>query len=128
MAEKRSIKLHTATQNHRLVTLLLRRGIPFAVSEDGTVRYSSRLDEVVDSEILPALRRRVFPKWQVLSFPADWAAVYRDYMHQRRLRFVPEWVNGQLVFLLPASYRPHQWSLPDPSPQADRPTEAYAAT
>ena len=126
MAESRSIKFAEAAQNRRLVTLLLQRGIPFSVTKDGTVRYPGRFDEVVDSQILSPLRRRVFPKWQVLSFPPDWATVYGDYMRQRKLPFVPEWVNGQLVYLLPASYRPHTWTLPDPSTAAGRPAKAYA--
>lgn len=115
MVEQRSIKFEKAILTSQMITLLLRSKVPFRVTKDRTIHYSSRFDELVDSEILTPLRSRVIKRWQLLSFPKEWATVYRDYMKVHKIKFSPEWINGELVYLLPATAEPHKWNLRDPS-------------
>ena len=125
---KHSIRLAKPSLNLPLVTQLTKQMVPFSVDKEGTVWYSKQFDELVDVKILPPLRSHLFPRWQVLSFPPEWAGVYRNYMQRRRVRFESEWINGQLVFLLPASYRPHTWNLPDPAGPDVKRAVAHALT
>ena len=84
------------------------------VEEDGLIRYSSSNKELVDDAIC-AVRATVFPAWQVVTCPENWADSYRRYMSQHRIPFAEELSDGEIWFLIDASRRPHSWKIDEPA-------------
>ncbi|MBL8796168.1 MAG: hypothetical protein JNM56_19865, partial [Planctomycetia bacterium] len=57
--------------NARLLRLVLKANILFAVDRDQSIFYRSE-DEEHFEDALALIRNDVFPAWQVLSCPKDW--------------------------------------------------------
>lgn len=127
MADQRSIRFAKPALLRQFLNGLVKARVPFSVTADGTITYPKQFDERVEAEVLSPLRSQVFSRWQLLSFPKEWATVYAAYMRGKKIPFVPEWSNGRLTYLLPASYRPHTWTLPDPTEASTSPSSTLAA-
>jgi hypothetical protein len=111
---RRFFKFLDADLNQQLHALLKGANVKHEVRKGGIVYYSSADFEVVENDLICAIRDRVFPSWQILTCPPDWIAVYKKYMHDHRIPFHEEMSNGELWFFLPRKYRPHRWKLEDP--------------
>lgn len=96
--------------NNRLIRLLSKANIPYAVDGDRYVYYLSD-DEGCFEEVLARVRNAVFPSWQVLSSPRAWTDRYRAEMGRRGVQFQEEWANGSVDFLISREHRPHAWKL-----------------
>jgi hypothetical protein len=99
--------------NRRLIALLKKNNVRHSVDEKGVIHYSPEDEESVGNYLIGSVRKDVFPSWQVLSCPAEWAERYKRYMKRREIPFKEELTDGQLCFLLPRRYRPHAWKLGD---------------
>jgi hypothetical protein len=97
--------------NLRLVGLLKKANIDYALGRDGVIHYSSRDEAVVGNELIRTIRKEVFPDWQLLSCPKDWVERYKRYMTDKHVEFSEELINNQQCFLLPRKYRPHSWKV-----------------
>ena len=113
MAPTYSFRFVDDDLNLRLITLLKRSGIRHVVGKNGVVRYSPQSEDVVENELICSIRDALFPSWQVLSCPGQWAERYKSYMTRHRVPFVEELIDNQLCFLIPRRYRPHSWKLQD---------------
>jgi hypothetical protein len=96
--------------NNRLIRLVLKAGISFAVDQDYYVYYRSE-DEERFEDVLAVIRSAVFPAWQVLSFPKIWTSRYRSEMERRGVEYQEEWTNGSVEFLISQEHKPHAWKL-----------------
>jgi hypothetical protein len=81
------------------------------VDREGVVHYFPDDAETVENELLRTVRDSVFPSWQIISCPEDWANRYKVYMRQHAIPFEEEVIDHQLCFLIPRKYRPHTWKL-----------------
>ncbi len=106
-----SFKFVDDTLNRQLVALLRRSGARFRVDSKGTIRYSKNDVEFIENDVISRVRTSVFPTWQIISCPSNWAPRYKEYMLQRNVPFVEELIDNQLCFLIPRIYRPHSWKL-----------------
>ncbi|HQU42414.1 MAG TPA: hypothetical protein PK867_06355 [Pirellulales bacterium] len=111
MSEHYSFKFVDDELNRQLLALLKESNLRHSVAPDGTIRYLSKDEEVVGTELISAVRDRQFPSWQILSCPNDWLERYRAYMKEHQVPFTEEVMDGELCFLLPSRYRPHSWRL-----------------
>lgn len=109
-----SFRFRDARLNARLADLAKRRGFGAKLERD-VLRYAVGDEEVVEIDLIGAVRDEVFSRWQVLSCPAEWVAVYREYMVMHDIPFQEECANGATQFLLPRSRRPHNWKLKEPT-------------
>src|SRR5436190_16749815 len=100
--------------NRRLIALLKQNRIPHRIDKDGVIHYSANDELAVENDLISSIRDDVFPTWQVLSFPKEWADTYRRYMNEHAIPFKEELMRGELWLLLPRKYRPHQWKLDEP--------------
>jgi hypothetical protein len=107
----RTFRFRDDSLNRRLIGLLKKNEIRHAVDATGVIHYAIADEESVENDLIGAIRARVFPSWQVLSCPEDWADRYRDYMRQNAIPFTEEEDDGQSFFLLPRKYRPHLWKM-----------------
>jgi hypothetical protein len=114
MGLDRSFQFADEDLNRRLIALLKKKRIPHRIDRDGVIHYSANDELAVENDLICSLRDTVFSKWQILSFPKEWADVYRRYMTQHGIPFKEELHQGDLWLLLPRKYRPHQWKLDDP--------------
>jgi hypothetical protein len=110
MRHDRWFKFADVQLNRKLIALLERAGLACAISNDGKVRYHSS-DEEQFEDVLACIRGEVFPSWQVLSFPPDWANKYRHAMEIRQHPYQEELNNGSVEFLIAGDLRPHSWKI-----------------
>jgi len=103
--------------NQRLLALLRKDKIKHEVGNDGIIRYSPDEEDVIENNFIFSIRDQVFPSWQVLTCPRDWAERYKEYMSRHRIPFHEEFSNGELWFLLPRKYRPGRWKMDDLKPE-----------
>ncbi len=96
--------------NNRLIRLVVKAGIAFAVDHDNCVYYRSEEEERFE-DILSLIRTAIFPAWQVLSFPKAWASRYRSEMERRGVEYQEEWADGTVEFLISQEHKPHAWKL-----------------
>ena len=108
-----SFKFVDDALNNRLRVLLQKAGIRHTVEKNGSVRYCSADEDLVENDLLSSIRNEVFPSWQVLTCPRGWAARYKQYMTARDIPFKEEVANNKVWFLIPGNYRPHSWKLPE---------------
>jgi hypothetical protein len=113
MKRTRSFKFLEDGLNQELVNRLKKAEIDHSVDEDGVIRYSAGDVEVVENEFLYSIRCKVFPSWQILSFPGNWIGRYMDYISRHDVPFREELIDGKLCLLIPRKYRPHAWKLDD---------------
>jgi hypothetical protein len=106
----RSFRFVKDALNQKLVSLLRRSDLDHSVAADGRVHYHSG-DEERFEDVLGRVRGDVFPEWQVLSFPQEWANLYRTAMADRAVSYEEELNNGSVEFLLSAHHRPHAWKI-----------------
>ena len=111
MAPRLFIRFADDAHNRELTALLKTHGIEHSVDRQGSIRYSSDDEEVVENELVRSIRDRIFSPWQVLSCPDDWGERYKHYMSLHGIPFREEWIDGQACFLLPRKYRPQRWKL-----------------
>jgi len=111
MGSKLSFKFAEDDLNRRLMALLKKQGIRYSVDQHGLIHYSPDDEASVENDVIGSIRDRVFSPWQVLHCPKDWVEPYKQYMMQHGIPFKEELNDGQLSFLLPRKYRPHQWKL-----------------
>jgi hypothetical protein len=97
--------------NRKLLASLKRASVSHQVTKDGTICFSPDDEEIVENELLKAIRDHVYDHWQILSCPKTSTDAYKAYMVQNEVPFVEELSNGELGFLLPRKYRPHNWKL-----------------
>jgi hypothetical protein len=121
MEKANSFKFLDDDLNQQLMALFKKAKIKHSVSKDGIVCYSPDDEEVVENDLICAIRDKVFPSWQVLTCPREWIKRYKEYMGRHRVPFQEEWSNGEPWFLLPRKYRPHRWKLDGPT-KAERVT------
>jgi hypothetical protein len=114
MHDELSFRFADDELNHRLIAHLKKNRIPHSVDSQGVIHYSPEDEEAVENESIVSIRRRVFPSWQVLSSPQEWADRYRQYMTEHGIPFKEELSQGELWFLLPRKYRPHMWKFDEP--------------
>lgn len=96
--------------NRLLRAELAEHGVPSARDADGTIAYSAE-DEERFEDILAGVRRRVFPDWQVLSFPPSWAGRYRATLRRLNVPFAEEVSDGAVEFLIAGHHEPHAWEV-----------------
>jgi len=106
-----SFKFMDDNLNQRVLSLFKKAKVKHVVDHDGVIHYSPADEETVGNELLCAIRKKVFPVWQLLSCPTDWTERYKRYMIQHGVPFREELFNDQLGFLLPRKHRPHSWDL-----------------
>lgn len=106
----RSFRFADDELNRLLITRLRETAVEHAVRPDGGVDYPSD-DEERFEDALADVRGGVFPDWQVLSFPPDWAARYRSALAEHGAEFVEEVNNGEVEFLLAGHHEPHAWEV-----------------
>ena len=111
MAMTYSFKFVDDVFNRRLIELLTRNRLEHFVGKDGFIRYSPQDVERMENELIRSVRDGVFPSWQIISCPKDWAERYKAYMIQHKVPFAEELIDTQLCFLIPRAYRPHSWRL-----------------
>ncbi len=107
----RSFKFMDEELNRRLILLLKKSHVKHTIGANGVIHYSPVDEEIVGNELIPPIRRKVFPSWQILSCPKDWADRYKRYMCEHRVPYTEELIDNKLCFLIPRSYRPHSWAL-----------------
>jgi len=73
--------------NQRLLALLRKDKIKHEVGNDGIIRYSPDEEDVIENNFIFSIRDQVFPSWQVLTCPRDWAERYKEYMSRHRIPF-----------------------------------------
>lgn len=96
--------------NDELISRVSRAAIPYAVDRNRHVYYNSE-DEESFEDVLAGIRSSVFPRWQVLSSPKNWADRYRLEMERRGIAYQEEWTNGSIEFLISQEHDPHGWEL-----------------
>lgn len=106
--------------NERLRKLAASSGVNHRIDSDGTLHYSADDVDLVENELLRTIRSSVFPSWQIINCPAEWANSYKDYMLIHNVKFKEELLDGQLRFLLARNHRPHHWKLRDPKGRIQR--------
>jgi len=115
MGKNNSFKFLDDDLNRQLIALLKKAKIKHDIDKHGVVHYSPLDDEFVENDLICSIRDKVFPSWQVLTCPRDWAVRYKKYMSRRGIPFHEEFSNGELWFLLPRTYRPDRWNLLGPA-------------
>jgi len=98
-----------------LIAELRKRNIAYRATRSGEVLFSAENFEVVENEILCAIRDRKFPAWQIFTCPAEDAEKYRMVMQRDGVPYHEEMSDGALWFLLPRKYRPHSWKIDSPA-------------
>lgn len=111
MSKNHSFKFVDNDLNRELVGLLKAAGIDHTVDQDGVVHYAADDREVIENDLICSIRAKVFPSWQILTFPPDWTARYRDYISRHDIPLREELSDGELWFLIPRKHRPHSWKL-----------------
>ncbi len=97
--------------NDLFIHILLGSGLRVGVDDNGVV-YFDHADEEAVEDILAKIRGSRFDSWQVLSCPGDWVNKYRQEMKRRNVPYIEELNDGQVEFLLPQNYEPHDWKIP----------------
>ena len=111
MTNRYSFRFVDEELNRKLIDRAASSGIPHEVGPDGTLHYSADDEEAIDEHVIRPIREEVFPRWQVLSCPPDWAGRYRQYMERNRLPFQEERIDAETSFLIPRDLDPHRWDL-----------------
>src|SRR5438132_14360635 len=114
VGKSNAFKFLDADLNQRLLNLLRKGKIKHEVGKDGIIYYSSDAEDIIENSFICPVRDQVFPSWQVLTCPRDWAERYKEYMSRHRIPFHEEFSNGEVWFLLPRNYRPGRWKRNDP--------------
>jgi hypothetical protein len=96
--------------NDRLINLIGKAKIPYAVDKERFLHYRSD-DEESFEDILARIRNSVFRSWQVLSSSETWTNRYRAEMDRRGVDYQEEWTNGSVDFLISQEHKPHAWKL-----------------
>lgn len=104
-----------AAMQSELIAALRKRDIQYRTTREGDVLYSVENQDVVENEILCAIRDRKFPAWQVFTCPEEDADKYRKVMERDGVPFHEEISDGTLWFLLPRKFRPHAWKIDAPA-------------
>jgi hypothetical protein len=84
----------------QLLRLFRASGIKHVIDQNAIVHYSSEDEDVVENHLIKSIRDKIYPSWQVLSVPQDWATRYRNYMKSHQISFEEELVNGDGCFLI----------------------------
>src|SRR5437764_6764170 len=92
------------------IHLMLESGLRVNVDDNGVV-YFDPADEGAVEDLLAKIRGARFDDWQILSCPVDWVNKYRQEMKQREVPYIEELNDGQVEFLLPQKYDPHEWQF-----------------
>jgi hypothetical protein len=111
MADTYSFRFVDDELNQKLIDRATSSGIPHEIGPDGTLRFSAENDEVIEERVIRPVREEVFPRWQMLSCPPEWAGRYRQYMRHNRLPFQEERIDNEISFLIPRDLDPHRWNL-----------------
>jgi hypothetical protein len=119
MHNQNSFKFVDERLNRRLLTLLRKSEVKHSIDKQGVIHYSATVADAVENDLICSIRDEAFPQWQVLTCPPDWIGSYREYMSGHGILFYEELSDGELWFLLPRRFRPHQWKLECPA-NADR--------
>src|SRR5438132_11713968 len=101
MGKNHSFRFLDGDLNDRFIALLNKARIKYTIDQVGAAHYSPDDVAIVENELLSSIRHKVFPSWQILTCPRDWAGRYRDYMSGHRIPFREELSNGELWFLIP---------------------------
>ena len=96
--------------NRCLIARLRDSALEYTVRPDGGVDYRSG-DEEAFEDVLAQVRGEVFPDWQVLSFPPEWASRYRAALAARAVAYEEEVNDGDVEFLLAGCHAPHAWAV-----------------
>ena len=75
------------------------------------LHYSPDDVEIVENELICAIREQVFATWQVVTCPPDWVDRYRQFMTKKGVPFREELADEEVWFLIPRKYRPNLWNL-----------------
>jgi hypothetical protein len=114
----RSFRFEDGDLQGCLLALVRGSGVPHAVDADGTLRYASADVDVIENDLICAIRNRVFPGWSVFTLEGDATphpratAQYREYMTRHAIPFVEEVADGFIWFLLPNGQDSHAWAIP----------------
>src|SRR3954452_23573760 len=95
----RSFRFANDKLNERLIAILGKAAIPYAVDEERYIYYRSD-DEERFEDALARIRSAVFPAWQILSSPKTWTERYRAEMKKRGVDYQEEWTDGSVDFLV----------------------------
>jgi hypothetical protein len=110
-AQTVSFRFANAKLQQKLLIALRRAGIRHVADRRGAVQFAVENEAFVENTILLRIRNSVFPRWQILSCPANWGDRYRRYMAERNIPYEEEIADGETSFLISAQYRPHAWKL-----------------
>ena len=113
MAVKHSFRFANAALNNELLVRLRMAKVRHSRASDGSIRYWAGDEERFENDVLGPIRDRIFPSWQLVFCPADWAARYKAYMTRHKVPFEEQWTDDQPCFVIPRQYRPHNWKLPN---------------
>jgi hypothetical protein len=108
----RSFRFTDDRLNRQAIRLIRKARVPCAIDSDRVIHYSEANQERIENDLLGLVRAEAFPRWIILSCPADWTEKYRTYMKQHGVHYYEELKDGRLYFLLSARHRPHQWKIP----------------
>ena len=106
-----SFKFIDGELNRQLIGLLETARVEHTVDKEDVVHYSSADEELIGNKLIPSIRVKVFPTWQIISCPPDWVERYKVYMIRHDVPFAEELIDGRLCYLIPRKYRPHSWQL-----------------
>ena|ERR1700676_3466748 len=120
MKQTHSFRFVNDHLNHRLIQLLKKRAPgKFIIDADGVVHYLHDHEDLIGNDLISAVRAGEFSSWQVLSCPKRWVDSYRCYMTEHKVPFREELRDDTLRFLIPRSFRPHNWKLQEPPGRQD---------
>jgi hypothetical protein len=110
-----SFKFADQKLNQKLISLLLKKQIPFRVKDDQSIHYKPEDEPQIGNELINRLRDTIFKPWQTLSCPNEWVSRYKQYVVLHGIPFAQEYIDDQEGFLLPRKYRPHSWRMDPPA-------------
>ena len=97
--------------NNRLLRLVEKADVVHRVDRNGVIHYRAQDAEVMENDLICAVREQACRSWQVLSCPSEWTARYKLYMSVHGISYHEELIDDQISFLLPRKYRPNTWKL-----------------
>jgi hypothetical protein len=111
---KFSFRFRDETLNRRLISLIKQSQAHCSVDSRGVVRYAADDVDLIENEIISRVRTSVFPRWQIICCPSEWAESYKQYMLAHGIPHVEELSDRERCFLVPRKFRPHAWKLNEP--------------
>ena len=111
MTDRYSFRFVDDELNQKLIARAAASNLRHEIGSNGTLCYSADDEEAIDEHVINPIREEVFPRWQLLNCPPEWAGRYRQYMEHNRLPFQEERIDEEISFLIPRDVDPHRWDL-----------------